>query len=110
MDVIYYRLFCLLHAPVLTSTAMIRHFLLYSVVLATALSVGYGARQKPRGHLQYFGSHQPAEGEIETLNKFPTSEDFYEIYVAPRIPVKFRQVLTHQNMPAYGLWTDAYLK
>lgn len=94
----------------LTVNAMKSDFLLYSAVLATALSLGYAARQKPRGHLQYFGSHQPAEGEVETLDKFPTSEDFYEIYVAPRIPVKFRQVLTPQNMPAYGLWTDAYLK
>lgn len=94
----------------LTVNAMKRHFLLYSAVLATALSLGYAARQKPRGHLQYFGSHQPAEGEVETLDKFPTSEDFYEIYVAQRIPVKFRKVLTPQNMPAYGLWTDAYLK
>nr|XP_022334694.1 uncharacterized protein LOC111131451 [Crassostrea virginica] len=78
-----------------------------AIVLATG-SFGGAARQKPRGHLLYFGSHQPAEGEIETLGEFPTPEDFYEIYVSTRIPVKFRQVLTSRNMPAMGLWTDQY--
>jgi lysine-specific demethylase 8 len=71
---------------------------------------GEGARQKPRGHLQYFGSHQPADGNIETLGKFPTPEDFYGIYVSPGIPVKFHNVLNSRTMPAFGLWTDEYLK
>ncbi|XP_056021082.1 bifunctional peptidase and arginyl-hydroxylase JMJD5-like isoform X2 [Ostrea edulis] len=81
----------------------------YFGILFSAANFGEGARQKPRGHLLYFGSHQPAEGSIETLDEFPTPEDFYGIYVSPRIPVKFRHVLNPRTMPAFGLWTDDYL-
>ncbi|XP_062616630.1 lysine-specific demethylase 8-like [Saccostrea cucullata] len=81
----------------------------YLGIFVFAVGRGVGTRSKPRGHLQYFGSHQSAEGEIETLSKFPTPEDFYDMYVLPRIPVKFRQVLDAHNMPAFSLWTDDYL-
>ena len=61
----------------------------------------------PAGHLKPLGSHRQAEGFIESVAGFPHPEEFYNKYVAASKPVLFKGAA--KDLPAYKLWTDAYI-
>ena len=61
----------------------------------------------PPGHLEPFGGHRPAEGDVDSLNAFPDPKTFFEKYVKVGKPVLFRGAA--KGIPAFKLWTDKYL-
>ncbi len=53
------------------------------------------------------GSHQPAEGTVETVDHFPDPQEFYEKYVKASKPLLIKAGADRH--PAYTLWNDEYL-
>nr|XP_009861744.1 jmjC domain-containing protein 7 [Ciona intestinalis]XP_026694827.1 jmjC domain-containing protein 7 [Ciona intestinalis] len=66
-------------------------------------------KEFPKGHLQYLGEHQAANGDITTITADQiTSLEFYNNYVAKNKPLLIKQVL--QRSTPVLKWTDQYLK
>jgi hypothetical protein len=60
------------------------------------------------GHLQPLGSQVPPVGDVLTLAKIPSPQEFFDQFVKPGKPVVFKGAAT--KTPAYELWTDDYLR
>lgn len=63
-----------------------------------------------KGHLKPLGSHQDPVGGIPVTGKFPSPWVFYQEFVLPGKPLVMKKVLEKDNIPAYRLWTDDYLR
>ena len=95
----------LTHRPRPSSVSLFPAFLL----LLVSFVVGdENVKAPPPGHLQKLGSHRPAEGDVQILTDMPHPLEFFERFVQPHIPVVLKGAA--KTMPAYRLWTDAYLK
>jgi len=89
---------------------MLAQAVLVGVLLAWSASAKneeHGSGDPP-GHLQPLGSHRPAEGHVDAVDGFLDPEPFYRDYVAASKPIVFKGAA--KGIPAYTLWTDAYLK
>ena len=62
----------------------------------------------PRGHLEPFGSHRPAEGSIEQLDTLPSPEEFFYKYSQPGKPVLMKGVA--RKLPNFENLTDEYFR
>lgn len=63
-----------------------------------------------KGHLKPLGSHQDPIGGIPVTGKFPSPWVFYQDFVLAGKPLVMKKVLEKDNIPAYRLWTDEYLR
>ncbi|KAI0221585.1 hypothetical protein LSAT2_027102 [Lamellibrachia satsuma] len=75
--------------------------------VATAGANDDSSTTPPPGHLEPFGGHRPAEGDVDSLDAFPDPKTFFEKYVKVGKPVLFRGAA--KGIPAFKLWTDKYL-
>lgn len=62
------------------------------------------------GHLKPLGSHQKPIGGIPVTGKFPSPWVFHQEFVKNGQPLVMKKVLETDNIPAYRLWTDQYLR
>ncbi|XP_021351709.1 lysine-specific demethylase 8-like isoform X2 [Mizuhopecten yessoensis] len=83
---------------------ILAYCLTWSSLLIPAHGDGY-----PPGHLLPLGSHQPPQGGIPMMGKFPSPWVFYEEFVKQSQPLVMRKVLMGSDIPAFDKWTDAYL-
>ncbi|XP_061166543.1 bifunctional peptidase and arginyl-hydroxylase JMJD5-like [Saccostrea echinata] len=81
--------------------------LLVFVLLAVAFCE---VKANPPGHLKPLGGHRDPTGEILVMRNFPSPWVFHEEFVKKSQPLVMRKVLEKDNIPAYQLWTDKYLR
>ncbi|XP_022331273.2 bifunctional peptidase and (3S)-lysyl hydroxylase JMJD7-like [Crassostrea virginica] len=63
-----------------------------------------------RGHMKPLGSHQDPMGGIPVTGKFPSPWVFYQEFIMAGKPLVMKKVLEKDDIPAYHLWTDKYLR
>ena len=63
-----------------------------------------------RGHMKPLGSHQDPIGGIPVTGKFPSPWVFYQEFIMAGKPLVMKKVLEKDDIPAYHLWTDKYLR
>ncbi|XP_061166531.1 bifunctional peptidase and arginyl-hydroxylase JMJD5-like [Saccostrea echinata] len=86
---------------------MMKSSLLAFVLLAVGLCE---VKASPPGHLKPLGGHRDPIGGIPVTGKFPSPWVFHEEFVKKSQPLVMRKVLEKDNIPAYRLWTDKYLR
>ncbi|XP_062602952.1 bifunctional peptidase and arginyl-hydroxylase JMJD5-like [Saccostrea cucullata] len=86
---------------------MMKSNILALVLMAVALGEVIAT---PPGHLKPLGSHMDPIGGIPVTGKFPSPWVFHEEFVKKSQPLVMRKVLERDNIPAYRLWTDKYLR
>lgn len=62
---------------------------------------------KLEGNLKPLGQQRPTEGHIEIIERTPSADEFFDLYIKGSKPAVFKGLAN--NIPAYNLWKDDYL-
>ncbi|XP_013411943.1 jmjC domain-containing protein 5 [Lingula anatina] len=87
---------------------VVSHVVIFSAFCLFAGHVAICFAEEIPGHLQYLGSHRPAEGTIGIKDFWPDPATFYNNYIKPGKPLLFKGKA--KGIPAFNLWTDEYLR
>ena len=76
-------------------------------LLLVFFSLAYTENIQLEGHLKPLGQQRPPEGHIEIIERTPSADEFFDLYIKGSKPVVFKGLAN--NIPAYSLWKDDYL-
>ena len=87
---------------------MLWQLLLVFFLLTYTENIQLEGHLKPLGQGSFtLGQQRPPEGHIEIIDRSPSADEFFDLYIKGSKPVVFKGLAN--NIPAYSLWKDDYL-